>query len=129
MDILKDHPAIKLGEWLKASRQKKGFVKRVFAEQISLTPAQYTELEAGVMRWLGSTQRELIVTTLNLAHDELKRFEEMLKAAQAKFALSFASVFSREELEPVRFRFNDKNCRADAFDKETILNAVFADAS
>jgi transcriptional regulator with XRE-family HTH domain len=129
MDILKDHPAITLGRWLKTARQSKGFVKRVFALQIGLTPTKYTEVEAGVVRWIGDTQRAAIVTVLQLTEEAVRNFLDLLKAAEKTFALSFSNVFSREDLEPIRFRFKDRVHRAREFDKETILNAVFADVA
>src|SRR5690349_53582 len=108
MDILKNHPALDLANWLKTSRQHKGIVKRVFAVKIGLTPAQYTELEAGVARWIGDTQREAIAAVLELTGEQLQRFTKMVKLAQQAFALSFSNLFTRQDLEPMRFRFNDR---------------------
>src|SRR5437868_4639312 len=45
MENIKDHPAVALGGWLKAARQERGIVKRIFAGEIQLTPSQYSELE------------------------------------------------------------------------------------
>jgi hypothetical protein len=49
------HFAVKLGQWLCVSRRSKGFVKRVFANEIFLSPSQYSEVEAGVVS-VGSRQ-------------------------------------------------------------------------
>lgn len=55
-----NHPAVKLGRWLKQRRQQAGLVARVFAGQIELSPAEYAEAEGGVVRWLGAEQAKLI---------------------------------------------------------------------
>jgi len=124
---LHNHPAVKLGRWLKAARQKKGFVKRSFAGQISLTPAQYTEVEAGVARWLGERQRRAIRLVLDLDGKDRKTFKHLVEATRKSIILSFSNVFSREELEPIRYRWNDKSKKPGEFEKEAILNAVFAE--
>ncbi|MDR3406613.1 MAG: hypothetical protein P4L99_29275 [Chthoniobacter sp.] len=121
------HPAVKLGAWLKTSRQQKGIVKRLFAGLINLTPSQYSELEAGVVRWLGSSQRQAIATALDLAAAELKQFQTMVDSAMAAPRLLFGNVFSREELEPIRYRHNDRLQQPSEMEKEMILNGVFAE--
>jgi hypothetical protein len=128
MDNITNHPAVKLGRWLKAARQKKAIVKRSFAGQISLTPAQYTELEAGVSRWLGARQKRDVVTVLDLGSEDQAEFVKLAQAAESeRIALSFSNLFKREDLEPVRYRWNDKSKKPGEFEKEAILNAVFAD--
>jgi transcriptional regulator with XRE-family HTH domain len=126
MDTLKNHPAVRLGAWLKTKRQKKGFIKRSFAGKILLTPAQYTEVELGVCHWLQEQQRQAVVTVLDLDQSEQTQLSKMLDAADKEIALSFSNVFSREDLEPVRYRWNGKSKKPGEFERETILNAVFA---
>src|SRR5438105_1604313 len=116
MHALKDHPAVKLGHWLKALRQRKGFVKRVFAGQILLTPAQYSEVEAGVTRWLGESQRKAAMAVLDATPGEQKEFNDLLTAAGKEIPLSFSNVFSREQLEPVRYRWNGKSKKPGEFE-------------
>jgi hypothetical protein len=121
---LKSHAAVQLGEWLRSSRQSKGFVKRVFASEIFLSPSKYSEVEAGVVRWIQSTQEKAIVATLDLVGEMLKEFRELLKKARAAVQLTFANIFSREQLSPVRLRSDDHSQPSEQ-DKELILNAVF----
>jgi hypothetical protein len=127
MDSLSEHPAVKLGQWFKATRQKRGIVKRSFGGQILLTPAQYTEVEAGVSRWIGETQSRATREILDLTPDEQDQFASLLAAARKAIPLSFANLFSRSQLEPVRYRWNGKSKKPGEFEKETILNAVFAE--
>jgi transcriptional regulator with XRE-family HTH domain len=124
---LDNHPAVKLGRWLRLARQKKGLVKRSFAGQIALTPAQYSEVEAGVVRWLGERQRRAIRLVLDLNGKDRRTFNQLIEATRKSITLSFSNVFSREELEPIRYRWNDKSKKPGEFEKEAILNAVFAD--
>lgn len=127
MDNLNNHPAVKLGRWLKAARQKKGIVKRSFAGQISLTPAQYTEVEAGVARWLGERQRRAIRLVLDLNGKDRKTLKHLVEATRKSLALSFSNLFSRDDLEPIRYRWNDKSKKPGEFEKEAILSAVFTE--
>src|SRR2546425_1183431 len=126
---LDNHPAVKLGRWLKAARQKRGIVKRSFAGQISLTPAQYSEVEAGasVTRWLQERQRRAIREVLDLTGADCRTFKQLMEDCRTSITLSFANVFSRDQLEPVRYRWNDVSKKPGEFEKESILNAVFAD--
>lgn len=127
MRTLTDHPAVLLGLWLKTARQQHGIVKRRFAGQIGLTPAQYTELEAGVIRWLGDAQRKSIPAVLDIVGAELKKFTDMVETARKAIALTFGNIFSREDLEPVRYRWNDEAKKPGEFERTMILNAVFSD--
>lgn len=124
---LKSHPAVLLGRWLRTARQAKGIVKRLFAGQIMLSPSEYTELEAGVIHWLQLPQQKSIVVVLDLAVAEVKKFNEMVEAAKAAISLSFRNLFSRDDLEPIRYRYNNKLKKPGDFEKETILNAVFSE--
>ena len=77
------HPARELGAWLKARRQRQGFVARVFAGQIELGPAEYAEAEAGVVRWIGQDQERLICQVLTLSPAERQEFLKLLTQARA----------------------------------------------
>src|SRR5437763_11235344 len=98
------HPAKELGAWLKKCRQHEGLVLRVFAGQIELSPAEYAEAEAGVVRWLGKEQESLIIEVLGLSPSERKEFLALLAKAHAAEPLEFEDIFTREQLEPVRLR-------------------------
>jgi len=119
------HPAVELGSWIKARRQRLGLVLRVFAGQIELSPAEYAEVEAGVVRWIGKPQETLVPQVLGLAAEERKQFTALLAKAHAAEPLEFSDLFSREQLEPVRLR-DAKGKRATAGAKKEILDAVFA---
>lgn len=119
------HPAVQLGAWLKARRQQRGLVLRVFAGQIGLSPAEYAEVEAGIVRWLGKEQEVAIAQVLGLAAPDRKEFLSLLAKARNAAPLAFEDLFSREQLEPVRLRYT-KGKRADARTKKEILDAVFA---
>lgn len=128
MSNLENHPAVQFGRWLKAQRQSHHVVKRVFANQIGLTPAQYSEVEAGVLRWIKGAQEAAIAQCLDLAGDKVKDFKARLKEARLKGELVFSNVFSRDDLEPIRCRHSDDSTvEPDEFCKEVILNAVFAE--
>ena len=119
-----DHAAVKLGRWLKQRRQQAGLVARVFAGQIELSPAEYAEAEAGVVRWLGAAQAKLIPGALSLNEREKTAFERHLAEARQAKALVFADLFSKEDLEPVRLRREGRK-RLTAEDKKEIVEAVF----
>jgi transcriptional regulator with XRE-family HTH domain len=119
------HPAKELGTWLKMRRQQLGMVLRVFAGQIELSPAEYAEAEAGVVRWLEQKQETLIPQILGLSTTERRQFLVLLDRARAAEPLEFEDIFSREQLEPVRLR-NTKGKQAAVREKREILDAVFA---
>lgn len=119
------HPAKELGSWIKSRRQQQGLVLRVCAGQIELSPAEYAELEAGIVRWLGEPQERLILPLLGLTASERKQFLALLAKARAAEPLEFGQVYSRRQLEPVRLR-HTKGKQAAARAKEEILDAVFA---
>lgn len=121
---IQNHPAIRLGRWLMAARQKRRIVKREFAAQICLTPSKYSEAEAGVVRWIGNVQEEAIVTVLDLVESEVSKFQQLLTKARQEVPLTFAHLFTREQLEPMRLRNHDHKQPTES-DKELILAAVF----
>ena len=123
--IIMNHPAKQLGAWLKARRQRQGFVARVFAGQIELGPAEYAEAEAGVVRWIGQDQEGLICQVLMLSPAERQEFLKLLAQARAAKPLEFADIFTREQLEPVRLRCEGRK-RMTKADKKAIVDAVFA---
>jgi hypothetical protein len=124
MEKLNNHPAVRLGRWLTASRQKRRIVKRVFAAQIYLTPSKYSEVEAGVVRWIGDAQEHAIVTVLDLIEAEVDKFQKLLTKARQAVALTFSHLFTRDQLEPMRLRHHDHRQPTES-DKELILAAVF----
>jgi transcriptional regulator with XRE-family HTH domain len=119
------HPAQELGSWLKTRRRRQGIVLRVFAGQIELSPAEYAEAEAGVVRWIGAAQATLIPQVLGLSTADRKQFLALLAKAQAAKPLEFDDLFTREQLEPVRLRHAKGKQGADRA-KQEILDAVFA---
>jgi hypothetical protein len=126
MENLADHPAVKLGKWLKVARQHRGIVKRLFAGEISLSASKYSEVEAGVVRWIESKQEKGIRMVLELADEQLAEFKELLSKARKAVALTFDMLFRPEQLEPVRYRHKDCFERPSEIDKKAILAAVFA---
>src|SRR6266536_2145781 len=94
---LQNHPAVRLGRWLMAARQKRRIVKREFAAQIYLTPSQYSEAEAGVVRWIGNIQEEAVVTVLDFVDSEVSKFQQLLAKARQAIALTFSHLFTREQ--------------------------------
>ena len=107
-----------------AARQKRRIVKRLFAAQIYLTPSQYSEVEAGVVRWVGGVQENAIGTVLDFVEVEREKFQKLLTKARQAVALTFAHLFTREQLEPMRLRHHDHRQPTES-DKELILAAVF----
>ena len=98
---------------------------RKFAGQIELSPAEYAEAEAGVVRWLGEEQETLIPQILGLSPLDRRQFLAMLAKARADRPLEFKDIFTREQLEPVRLR-HAKGKQTAAHAKKEILDAVFA---
>ena len=128
-DIIQNmkHPAVRFGEWLKAHRRKTGVVMRVFANQVSLSPAQYAEVELGITHWVGKEQEKLIAETLKLPTEDKKRLKEMLAKARSKEDLTLGDIYTREQLEPVRAR--SENGKPTSKSNEAILDAVFTPLS
>jgi transcriptional regulator with XRE-family HTH domain len=118
------HPAVELGLWLKAKRQAKKTVARVFAGRIGLSPAEYAELEAGVIKWLRQKQENLIPLMLDLSEQDLATFNNKASLARGAKALAFQDVFTRDQLTPVRL-CSPKGEQLTAETREAILDAVF----
>jgi len=70
MENLAQHPAVKFGQWLKAARQERGIVKRLFAGEISLSASKYSEVEAGVIRWIEAKQEMAITVVLEFSQEQ-----------------------------------------------------------
>lgn len=97
---------------------------RVFAGMIELSPAEYAEAEAGVVRWIGAEQQRLIPHVLGLDDAERAEFCRLIDKANGAKALEFSDLYTREQLEPVRLR-RDGRKRLTKEDKDAILDAVF----
>ncbi len=121
---MNEHPAKTLGAWLKAKRQAKNFTARVFAGRIGLSPAEYAEVEVGIVQWLGEKQRNLIVTILDLSADDEASFNHQNYRAAEAGALNFSDVFSRDQLAPARL-CNVRGEQLTEQTREAILDAVF----
>jgi transcriptional regulator with XRE-family HTH domain len=120
-----DHPAKELGGWLKAKRQARKIVARVFAMAIGISPAEYAEVELGIVKWINDKQETLIAKVLELSTTDKSKFAAMLHKARAAAALRFETLFKRAQLEPVRLCSPDgKQLTKET--KEAILDAVFA---
>jgi len=102
MKIDLNHPAIRLGAWLRSARQARGYVKRIEKKN-----------------------EKAIVATLELVDLVLSEFNELLAAARKALALKFSDIFSRDELSPVRYRLSPDRAISE-IERELILNAVFA---
>lgn len=101
-DKRQQHPGIVFGAWLKAKRQAKGVIARIFAGQIWLSPSKYAEVEVGVVGWIGEKQAKIIPILLELADVEIENFNKMLQAAKGAVKLTFESIFKKDDLKPVR---------------------------
>ena len=121
---LEQHPAIQFGQWLKNKRRESGIVARVFAGKIGLSPAEYAELEAGVIRWIATKQENLIVIMLKLDYNAESEFNNKLYLAREAKRLEFADVFSRDQLAPARCSTSGDK-QIDENTRNAILDAVF----
>ena len=121
---LSEHPAVQFAAWLKSKRRESGVVARVFAGRINLSPAEYAEVESGVIRWLKTKQLNLIPIMLQLDDDGMAEFNHKLYLAREASALEFASVYTREELAPARCSTVESK-QIDEKTREAIINAVF----
>jgi transcriptional regulator with XRE-family HTH domain len=120
------HPGKLFGEWLRARRQKKGLIARVFAGQIDLTPAKYAEVEFGIVKWLDHDKPAKAAEALDLSDHEREEMHAALTAAKGSPSLKFQELFTREELAPVRCSTRG-NKQLTADEKELLLDAVFAE--
>jgi hypothetical protein len=102
MNTNAQHPGKAFGAWLKAKRQAKGIIARIFAGQIWLSHSKYAEAELGVTKWIGQKQQAIIPILLELAEGEVKKFNQLLEAAKRATALTFDKIFKRDDLKPVR---------------------------
>lgn len=124
-DTKNQHPAKELGNWLKAKRQAKGVIARIFAGRIWLSPAKYAEVEIGVVRWVGNQQEQIIPILLELSQKDAEEFKKLLKAAKEAVALKFEEIFSRADLQPVRAAHSQgKQMTRD--DEKALLDVVFS---
>ena len=121
---LTSHPAVRLGIWLRNSRQERGIVKRIFAGLIGLSASKYSEVEAGVVRWIKFKQERAIEAALDMEREQIREFRSMLHEARKAAELTFAMIFTRAQLEPVRLRSDDHE-QITAEQKELLLRAVF----
>lgn len=109
-------------------RRESGVVARVFAGRVELSPAKYAEVESGIVEWIGGKQQENIPLMLNFDPNKEAVFNRMLSAAKEAEPLTFADVFSREEMCPARCSTANGR-QIDAITKEAILQAVFTPLS
>jgi transcriptional regulator with XRE-family HTH domain len=121
---VKDHPAVQFGAWLKAKRRESGVVARVFAGRIDLSPAEYAELESGIVDWLGEKQEATIPLLLNLNDDDQATFNHKLFLARERKGLAFADVYSEDELAPARCSTSGAQ-QIDEATRQAIIRAVF----
>jgi hypothetical protein len=121
-----DHPAVQFGEWLKCKRRKSGVVARVFAGRIDLSPAEYAEVESGIIHWIGEIQEMRIPLLLGLDEDAEAEYNRILSAARNQAELKFSDVYSEEELAPARCCTN-KGGQIDEETRKAIIKAVFTE--
>ena len=121
---LNEHPAVQFAAWLKSKRRESGTVARIFACKIDLSPAEYAEVESGVIRWIKTKQENLISVMLQLDTDGEAEFNHKLFLAREASALEFADVYTREELSPARCSTVESK-QIDSSTREAIIKAVF----
>ena len=97
-----DHPAVLFGRWLSDKRRSSGVVARVFAGRIGLSPAEYAEVESGILHWLKEKQELKIPIMLDFDESTTADFNYKLRIAREAKELDFADVYTREELAPAR---------------------------
>jgi len=83
-------------------RQARKIIARVFAGQVGLSPGEYAEVEAGVVRWVHEKQEHLISVLLDMDGDAIAKFNYLLSQAREAGSLRFDDVFTREQLSPSR---------------------------
>ena len=121
---VKDHPGVQFGQWLKAKRCATKVVARVFAGRIGLSPAEYAEVESGIVYWIGEKQERLIPLLLHLDENQEAKFNYKLRLAKDAKSLSFAEVYGEAELAPARCCTIDGK-QIDETTREAIIKAVF----
>ena len=95
-------PGIDFGGWLKAKRRSKQIIARIFAGRIGLSPAEYAEVEEGIVKWLREKQKALIPILLDFSEDETAEFNYKLDLAVEAGPVEFSDIFTQEQLTPVR---------------------------
>jgi len=121
---VKDHPAVQFGAWLKGKRRESGVVARVFAGRIDLSPAEYAEVESGIIDWIGDKQENKISLMLQFNENDQATFNHKLYLAREASHLTFADVYSEDELSPARCCTVDGK-QIDAATRQAIIKAVF----
>ena len=119
-----EYPAVLFGQWLKSKRCATRVVARVFAGRIGITPAQYAEVESGIVDWIGEKQERLIPLLLHLDENEEAEFNHTLRMAREQTSLSFAQIYSEDELAPARCCTIDGK-QIDEKTRTAIIKAVF----
>jgi hypothetical protein len=120
-----EHPAVQFGQWLKGKRRESGTVARVFAGRIDLSPAEYAEVESGIVHWLEEKQVSRIPLLLGLDEQGEADFNYKLRLAKQETELSFSDVYGEEELAPARCSSTDGN-QINEERRKAIIKAVFS---
>jgi hypothetical protein len=123
---MQNEAAIRLGEWLKSKRQEKKIIARVFAGKVRLTPAEYAEVEAGLVHWINARQELLIVTALQMDYNSEAEFADLLNQARRGKQLKFSDRFTKAQLAPMRC-CDKEDQQLTPQKSEQILEAVFTE--
>ena len=123
--ILRKHPAVILGNWLRHARMRRGIVKRLFAGSICLSPAKYAEVEFGIIHWIKRQQEAAIETVLELTEAQIAFLKNLLVEARKLPNLLFTDIFTTQQLRVVGARTTDNRELTD-LEKQQLLLAVIA---
>jgi len=95
-----------------------------FAGRVDLSPAEYAEVESGIVHWVGTKQENLIPILLGMNTSDEAQFNYKLRIAREQAGLEFADVYSEDELSPARCCTVDgKQINEDT--RKAIIKAVF----
>ena len=122
--LMNIQPGRDFGVWLKAKRRSKQIIARIFAGRVGLSPAEYAEVEEGIVKWLREKQKSLIPILLDFSEDDIAEFNHKLYLATEAGPVEFSDIFTEDQLTPVRM-CNRRDEPLTPELKGRILKAVF----
>jgi transcriptional regulator with XRE-family HTH domain len=97
---IENHPAVRLGRFIREQRLRSGFTLREAAIEVGLRPSEFAELEHGIGDHL-SEQIFDNISSIFRVDDETFIFENLVEETQNSDILEFSDVFEKEEILPL----------------------------
>ena len=97
---VENHPAVRLGRFIREQRLGAGFTLREAAFKVGLCPSEFAELEHGIGDHLSGQVFLNIVSAFRM-DNETFIFEDLFEETQNSDILEFTDVFEKEEILPL----------------------------